>query len=332
MDNANYKFSIPFSGDDPVEFLDQVKQRERYVNDVYLGDVRAFPQFRSVQQNGEEVVDGFFEHVPRKGERNWSLMFMMNQVLEHIRNVQAATELIHAYDVVPYLRCMEYDGVVVANPYVAMALRQEYPELILCSSVNTFTGDHIHIFSADTLPVYDVYQILRSDLFAMDETKALELRQQIGCKALKVLVNQMCKRRCDLLYTHVVDNMNKGLLKSLEPQNVRIPICSDLILPRWLHKVAKYVDIFKLCGRPCTNEWLFACLDAYVAEQDVPLNVITVDMCNFPAPAYVNTAFISDEQLTCGNACTGNCSIRKNVVRNYELMCRVHGECPVCVF
>lgn len=332
MTNSNCKFSIPFSGDDPVVFFDYLSQREQNVNDVYLGDVRAFPQFRSVQKNGNEVIDSFFEHIPCKDKRKWLLFFTMNQVFLDVKSVQTATELIDQYNVVQYLRRMEYDGVIVANPYIAAALRQEYPELVLCSSVNTFTGEHIHLFSADQLHVFDIYQILRSDLFAMDENKALKLKQKIGCKALKVLVNQMCKRRCDLLYTHVVDNENKNLLESFEQKNARFPVCSDLVVPRWISKISKYVDIFKICGRPCKNEWLFSCLDAYVAGDDVPLNVVTLSMCNFTTSSYLNTVFVNDAQLTCGNKCTSDCWIRQNVIHNYEMLCRLYGENPMQVF
>ena len=324
MDPLIGKFSIPFSGDNPFVFLEQLDLREKYVHDVYVGDANVFPQFRNVQLVNKTVVEDFLTCLQHK-QRNWKLLFTINQILPDVKNTQQAIDLMQQYNVVDYLVRNGYDGAIVANPYVANALREMCPKLFLCSSVNTFTEeDEFPVFHKADLHVFDVYQVMRSDIFCIDEKKAKKIKQETGCKYIKVLINEACKRNCELLQKHIDNQTNKNQDVILGNRRRSMILCSDLVLPRWLDRL-NYVDIFKLCGRPCSNEKLFLWLDSYISRKDVPIKALTGCVCQFNA-SEINTSVFSDEQLTCGNKCSENCKIKQLVYEKYKMLCRLYNH------
>ena len=310
MDNLLSKFSVPFTGDDPDEFVEMLMCRRALIKNVYLGHRRAFPQFHPYEPGGDERA----ERVMHLLRGRVPVLMTLNVQLPKNLDVDAFMD---RCGTTAFLTRHGVDGVIVADPRVARHLFKHLPRLMFYTSVNT---PEVNL---DEWPPLEAVQLRRDQTLTRG---AADHWHRLG-QRVKVMLNEWCVVNC--AYTaacvkcasvYAVDGERRPVYEQLRTlplrsrRAVRALACPSMILPRWLPSVATWADELKLVGKNTFNEWLFNALDLYTAGVDARMDELAKGFCiHGPRPELAVHSSVYDDRLrTCGHRwCAGDCPIRR---------------------
>ena len=255
------KFSIPFTGDNPLTFVGEVMKRRRAIKEVYLGFTKVFPQF--IAYDNENATTKLLS-LTRRLDEFPALVFTANSFVEPNNLNQ----------LIDFLTEHKFEGVICTKPSVAIRLLRKLPELKVYSSVNSTEGP---LDWPITLEAYQLKREERSEPSLLKKLKDRKIKT-------KVMLNESCYAGCPR-----VNAFNEYFPKcDLEPSKLAPNYVLEHHLvtsPQRLVELAELIDVAKIVGKNKSNEWLFRCLDAYAAgEPNTPLEYCLPYICHYHVP------------------------------------------------
>ena len=340
------KFSVPFSGDSPTEFMVRLNSVREYVHDVFLGLDSFFPGIHRYTDEKRENVMTFV----RQYARTVPIMVTLNLTFPkrlltalNISPEELSEELLTRNSVVEFMVDSGVTGIIASEPSLIKAVLRRAPKLAVHSSIDSpldpltdSSWNGIHL---------DAYNVMRDD--GVNLARLKELKSLYGVP-LKVMVNCSCFKNCTCTRQHIVldtllafgviteADYKRGataLIGETSRANYDAHVRSTMVLPRWMPHYDGLIDVVKLDGKNQDVDWIFGCVDAYLnARDDVTLGQLVVDnpCCLTDATAiesidYVRRTPVSvlpDRLLTCGGSCKElRCSLCAKVKGVVDKLC-----------
>jgi len=228
------------------------------------------------------------------------------------------------------------DGLIFSDPYLLTAVSDAAPEL--AAGIEAIPSIN---FMIDTTPkLVTVMEMIGNTRFRLPGKILLdrslnrrptalrylsaEIRRRWPQIQVELLVNEGCLPACPYRSTHealiaavntgaVIDtygiNRDLGCIRHLFRTPHRI-LASPFIRPEDMHRYAKWVDVFKICGRTLGPDYLQRTVAAYITGAYDGNLLDLLDAANWMADRWLlDNRKLSppmvDRLMSCGNDCSG---------------------------
>lgn len=302
------QFSIPFNNI-PFEEYKSILYRydKNLIHSIYL----------SIPEINEHLYEEKEEDVSKdllKNTLDYKRMVVYNhgmypyedkEIFKHLEKI-----------IFPLIEKYRIDGFIVTNINVSRFLKQIFPNLELHLSCNNpvFT-----LRQALSWLEHGMVDIINPPREAGRTPTLLKEFHEHGIKQ-KILVNNACTYGCPNQLNHTCSNGFKFDNNFSCTYNDNLKWLQNcLILPRWLDKLDKWVNIYKIAGRYMKSEMLIPIMDAYINKANVnnlkefahggSLNTMYQIGYNIPLDLY------PDKLLYCETKQCDTCSICKQTIK-----------------
>lgn len=247
------KFSIPYNGSKPDEYLNLVDNYQPYIDSIYFG-VPVLKSFAPVNEQFDYVYN-FLEYSMGKYKR----LLACNHFKYDEFNT--TTEFIEYFQKVIYPIIEQYniEGVILTNLELSRQIRKDFPKLELHTSSNCF---QYNLRTMKNWQRYGGINVFNPPRDAAKTPSMLKEMHDAGFK-LKVIVNQACIYGCGYQLNHGIIS-NDYFCGHGDRTNI---FKTNVILPEWLKYIDEYVDVYKIAGRLYPLFMLKKIFDAYILEK-----------------------------------------------------------------
>lgn len=266
-------FSVPYNGSDPDEYLNLLEQYKDKIHDIFL-EIPGFKSHlsrdimhpiglrnsRNVQSlNSKQFTENTFKLLEILKNGDYKVYITFNQAFIAENEDQIREKIIELRQIVYKYKIY---GIIASEFNVIKLIHTLIPEVEICSSCNSF------YYNCRT------YEILKENGVTLfnpprDLSRNLNFLKKMRKYPLKILVNEGCLFGCPYSISHPI-SCSTGIKKEINCSlgDLSNIFRTNVILPRWLPKLERYVKVFKLTGRVFSNEKLNAVLDAYCNLRD----------------------------------------------------------------
>lgn len=299
-------FSVPYNNSEAEDWL--IKVYEPYkenIDNVYFGVPFLTDGHQSLERrpDGKEKASLLYDNTIdflNQTEGKFKRIVTLNKAVYPMsldeRNLfinDVIRRLVETYRV---------DGFILTDFYMARMIHQRWPHLELHTSCNCFQWNLATMRNWQEIAGISVFNPPREILRTPERLKEMH---DAGFK-LKCLVNEGCLYGCP-------SSVNHSCLQGLGYHDydcychlgkMSNGLRGNWVLPRWLPKLDKYVDIYKFTGRILSTNFMVRCLDAYVnLRDDIGVNEIVIGGSITTLKHYVRkpllTSDIHDDLLIC---------------------------------
>ena len=249
------QFSVPYNGDAPESFMEEIFKRRESVHDVYLGCPGTQDFFTdtllAICPRYYENCEAFMELAERKG---LPVVIAANAQYNHLRPgekrryVRALSSYIEKYGV---------SGVVCSDIDMAEAIHRAFPDADINTSCN---NPHYNAYSLIEWREKAGVSLVNPPRDAVRDYACLKSLKEHGFR-VKLLVNECCYLNCGRLTQFCAVSKGTGVCRSqAEKKN---PLLTCRLFPEQLEDFDPVVDIYKIQGRWQETGYIFRVLDIY---------------------------------------------------------------------
>ena len=330
--NENRLFSIPYNGIDPNEYLNSIEPYKKNIENIYFGAAYLIDNFHSVRNArkligvnlDEKFINDYEENTHRfllESKNKYKRIVVFNSSYYGL-SLEELHKLLSTI-ILPYIEITGIDGCICTDFNMARIIHETFPKLEMHTSCNCFQWNirQMEIWQKECgISVFNPpREILRSP-YKLKEMK------EAGFK-LKCIVNEACLYGCPQTIEHCMSfstNSEFTAYKTCNRGDIANIFRTNWVLPRWLDKLDKYVDIYKISGRMDPIEKIINTLDAFINVKEVEditsifggCNISLISNTNIKIPSYI----IPDKLLTCEcKECNKSCFICEDLIKLCEL-------------
>ena len=254
------KFSFPFNGGEENidNWLSQVSEYKYFIHDIYFA-LPEIPNFFSNRMDDDyssnciKLLDAM-----KDSDLNMRSVITINGDYRNY-TLSQKDELIDI--AIKYIDKYNIYGCVVSDFDIAVKLYEKRPDVVLNTSCNV---NHYHIPSLQLWKDKAGVNIINPNRPMARNIPILKELHKTGFK-IKLLINERCTNMCPNYLCSV------SCTKDSECVAVKYgitPLQSCVVLPRWLNKLDKFVDIYKLTGRMRPLDITLNQLELYILRTD----------------------------------------------------------------
>lgn len=317
-------FSVPYDTSiNPSQYINSIKDYKTNIDHLYFSiptlgnnyhsrymhDINY--EYKKILQENEnikkflEITKGTFKRILTFNNINSNTMGIDKRVFAET-------------NIIPLLEKYKIEGIIIVDFAIARHIHKIMPKLEICTSCNSFiwTKKEMDCWAEEAGAT-----LFNPPREAIRMPKMLKYFRDTGYK-MKYIVNESCMFGCPFKMQHAIDvsfNIINNTRVCYLGKNSNF-LRSTFVLPRWLPKLDKYVDIYKISGRMSNLEFIKTALDSYVNLND-NIDIKKIILGGICSPELkkttIMTKIIPDILLTCEcKNCNKTCYICDNIMNS----------------
>lgn len=265
-------FSIPYDTSiNPIDYINAINPYKQSIENLYFGAPSLGNNYHTrylhdADYNYENVLhenDNFKQFLDiTKGKYKRTLTF--NNV--HLNTMGMDKRVFAETNVIPILEKYQIEGIIITDFAMATHIHKIMPKLEICTSCNSFiwTKREMNYWTEEAGAT-----IFNPPRDTIRMPRMLEYFRSTGYK-IKYIVNESCVFGCPYRIEHAID-VSVGIKnnnRNCHHNDISNFLRSTFVLPRWLPKLDKFTDIYKISGRMSNLNFIKKTLDAYINLRD----------------------------------------------------------------
>ena len=254
------KFSFPFNGGEGniENWLSQVSEYKYFIHDIHFA-LPEIPNFFSTRID-DDYSSNCIKLLDTMKDSDFN-MRVVTTISDNYRNYTLSQKDEIVNIAIKYIDKYNIYGCVVSDFDIATRLHEQRPDVVLNTSCNV---NHYHIPSLQLWKEKAGINIVNPNRPMARNIPILKDLRKAGFK-IKLLINERC--------TNICPNYLCSVSCTEESECVAVkygitPLQSCIVLPRWLNKLDKLVDIYKLTGKMRPLDITLNQLELYIMRTD----------------------------------------------------------------
>ena len=259
-------FAVPFNGSAVDGYLKLIEPYMPNIEHVYMGiNTLCNSQASIIRFNSDYSADSIINYV----NNCYLLLKELKGIKKRIITINnsfynftdVSRKLFVETDLSRFIYENEPDGFILTDFKLACMLHEKFPFLELQTSCNTYMWSVREMRIWQEMAGISLFNPPREILRTPEKLKEMH---EAGFK-LKCLVNEACLYGCPERHTHdnEISVCNNGCSHQCNRGDLVNMLRSNFIVPRWMERLDRFVDIYKIAGRRYSNERLALVFDAF---------------------------------------------------------------------
>lgn len=249
------QFSVPYNGDDPESFMEEIFKRREAVHDVYLGCPGTQDFFtNTLLENCLDYYENCVEFMKLAEIKGVPVVITANAQYNHMRPDE---KNLHARMLSNYIRKYKVSGIVCSDLDIAETIHRTDPDIEINTSCN---NPHYNVYSLIEWREKAGVTLVNPPRDTVRDYAYLKSLKERGFR-VKLLVNEFCYLNCGRITQFCEVARGTGECRSVSEK--RNPLLTCRLFPEQLDDFDLVVDIYKIQGRWLETDYIFRVLDIY---------------------------------------------------------------------